>query len=159
MEDKFMSRPITTILCLFLVPILLVGCATKRQTGALIGATAGGALGELIDDDGEEGLIIGAVAGGLIGYAIGDYMERKDKRQMEYAFENTPANETHEWTNANTGREFAVTPRDSYRNDQGRPCREFVLEFETDEGDKTTQGVTCQQPNGEWKIVESEKKE
>lgn len=148
-----MNKSFVNITCLFLVFLLLLGCATRRQTGAVIGAAAGGALGELIDDEGEEGLIIGALAGGLLGYAIGDYMDRRDRRQLERTLEKTPDDRTRSWTNKSTGRDIAVTPTDTFTNEQGRPCRAFELEFETSETTKQADGVACQRPNGEWEIV------
>jgi outer membrane protein OmpA-like peptidoglycan-associated protein len=62
--------------------ILLVGpsCATKAQTGVLVGAAggavAGGAVGAAAGNT-VAGVIIGAAVGGAAGAIIGDYMDRQ----------------------------------------------------------------------------------
>jgi outer membrane protein OmpA-like peptidoglycan-associated protein len=69
-----------------LVP-LAAGCATKSQTGAIIGAGAGGAAGAVIGKatgSTVRGAIIGAVVGGAAGAIIGHQM---DKQAEELAYE------------------------------------------------------------------------
>jgi len=69
-----------------LVP-LAAGCATKAQTGAIIGAGAGGAAGAVIGKatgSTVRGAIIGAAVGGTAGAIIGDQM---DKQAKELAYE------------------------------------------------------------------------
>jgi len=69
-----------------LVP-LAAGCATKAQTGAIIGAGAGGAAGAVIGKatgSTVRGAIIGAAVGGAAGAIIGHEM---DKQAAELAYE------------------------------------------------------------------------
>jgi len=62
--------------------LLLLGCATKAQTGAVIGAgggaVVGGAIGKVAGST-AKGAIIGAVIGGAAGAIIGDQMDKQAK--------------------------------------------------------------------------------
>ena len=67
----------------FFVPagfLLLVGCATKTQTGAVVGtaggAVAGGVIGAVAGST-AKGAIIGAVIGGVAGTLIGVQMDKQ----------------------------------------------------------------------------------
>ncbi|MBA3035076.1 MAG: OmpA family protein [Desulfobacterium sp.] len=73
------------IIWLSIVVFALAGCATKTQTGALIGtgvgAAVGAGLGQAIGGDTKATLLgaaIGAAAGGLAGGAIGNYMDKQE---------------------------------------------------------------------------------
>ena len=62
--------------------ILLSGCETKAETGALVGAGGGALAGGLITGSAGGALIggaVGAAAGGLIGYAL----DRQDREIMQ----------------------------------------------------------------------------
>jgi len=68
-----------------ILAMALVGCATKTQTGALvgtgIGAAVGAGLGQAIGRNTSATLIgaaAGAAAGGLAGSAIGNYMDKQE---------------------------------------------------------------------------------
>jgi outer membrane protein OmpA-like peptidoglycan-associated protein len=68
-----------------IVAISLAGCATKTQTGALVGtgvgAAVGAGLGQAIGKSTSATLIgaaAGAAAGGLAGAAIGNYMDKQE---------------------------------------------------------------------------------
>lgn len=57
-----------------------VGCATRAQTGAVIGAGGGAVVGAVIGKAAGNtagGVIIGAAVGGAAGAIIGDYMDRQ----------------------------------------------------------------------------------
>ena len=81
-----MGRSLAVVLTVAaLVPA--AGCATKSQTGAIIGAGAGGAVGAVIGKatgSTVRGAIIGAAVGGVAGAVIGHQM---DKHAEELAFE------------------------------------------------------------------------
>ena len=62
--------------------LLLAGCATKSQTGAVIGAGGGAVVGGVIGKvagSTAKGAIIGAVVGGAAGAIIGAKMDRQAK--------------------------------------------------------------------------------
>jgi outer membrane protein OmpA-like peptidoglycan-associated protein len=73
-----------------IVALSLTGCATKTQTGALVGtgvgAAVGAGLGQAIGHSTSATLIgaaAGAVAGGLAGGAIGNYMDRQEEAMRQ----------------------------------------------------------------------------
>src|SRR5262245_12948079 len=80
-------------------------CATKRGTGAAVGAAGGGIFGAAVG--GTTGLVVGAAIGGLLGYTTGRAMEEDDRRRLAYALE---ADHEAQWTNANTGYRYDVEP-------------------------------------------------
>jgi outer membrane protein OmpA-like peptidoglycan-associated protein len=74
------TRFIATGLAAALAGTLLLGCANRAGTGALIGGGAGAALGGLIgkaSGNTAAGAIIGAAVGGTAGAAIGHYMDKQ----------------------------------------------------------------------------------
>ena len=74
-----MSAPRPIVSMAFL---LLAGCATKTQTGAVVGAAGGavvgGAIGKVAGST-AKGAIIGAVVGGAAGAIIGAQMDKQAK--------------------------------------------------------------------------------
>ena len=90
MHKPLIAMPLTAIL-------LLSACATndlgesrdmtKTETGAIIGAVSGAALGAIINHKNRgKGALIGAVGGGLAGTAVGYYMDKQAKdleRQLQ----------------------------------------------------------------------------
>src|SRR4026209_2817565 len=62
--------------------LLLAGCATKTQTGAVVGTAGGAVLGGVIGKvagSTAKGAIIGAVVGGAAGIIIGAQMDKQAK--------------------------------------------------------------------------------
>jgi uncharacterized protein YcfJ len=66
-----------------------IGCETKAQTGALVGAGGGallgGAIGSLSHSRAGAGAAIGAGVGALGGYVVGNEMDKKDKKNRDAA--------------------------------------------------------------------------
>ena len=71
-----------------LIAVTLAGCATDgplghRESGAMIGAAAGGVIGAIAyDRNRTKGALVGAVGGALAGGAVGRYMDDQ-KRDLE----------------------------------------------------------------------------
>jgi len=63
--------------------LLLTGCATKAENGALIGAGSGALLGQAIGGD-TGSTVIGAGIGAIAGAAIGGNEDRKDRERYRY---------------------------------------------------------------------------
>ncbi len=151
---------LTSLVSTGLLLFTLMGCGSKRKTGAVIGATTGAVAGEAVDDEGEEGAIIGAIAGGIAGYAIGDYMEASDQQQMVKTLKETPPGETRTWENRDTGRSFAMTPGRSYRTESERLCRDFTMKMIERGETKTFSKRGCRSaPSGSWRITNQQSKE
>jgi hypothetical protein len=74
-----MAKTLVTVLivaALGLGSVLLVGCESDAQTGALLGAGVGAGVGALAGGD-TEGALIGAAVGGGAGYMVGNEQDKK----------------------------------------------------------------------------------
>lgn len=81
-----MSSKIVTILivvCTGLGLVILAGCESDAQTGALIGTAAGAGIGQLAGGH-TESTLIGAAVGGGVGYILGNEQD-KQKADAEMA--------------------------------------------------------------------------
>ena len=74
-----MSRGIALFSCCAL--LVLAGCATSAQTGALGGAGAGALMGQLIGHS-TGATLIGSGIGLGLGYLIGNEMDKKKAQEM-----------------------------------------------------------------------------
>src|SRR4051812_42187091 len=67
------------------ISIATIGCATKGQTGALVGGATGAAVGGLIGSNSHaragEGMLIGGAVGALGGAVVGHEMDKADERE------------------------------------------------------------------------------
>lgn len=145
-RSKFIVIALTALLTL-----AVAGCATQRGTGAVAGGAIGAGIGTAIDGGGAEGAIIGGLLGVIIGSEIGRAMDERDRRRIHRSLEHSPSGRTTEWTNPDTGYNYAVTPREAYDGRGGRPCREFVLA--SDEYGNPVTGTACRRRDGSWEIV------
>jgi len=76
-----MSRNLVTILLAVIVCLGLIvvsGCESDAQTGALIGTAAGAGVGQAIGRD-TESTLIGAGVGAVGGYIVGNESDKKKK--------------------------------------------------------------------------------
>ncbi len=114
---------IVCVLAIFFASLLVSGCATKGQTGALTGAGAGALIGGLANMHGSWGAtaLIGAGIGAGVGYLIGNEEDKKDaqKRQAVREDEIRPLAGT-------TWKVISVTP------EQDKPYKSVVARFRTD---------------------------
>ncbi|HEV8605657.1 MAG TPA: glycine zipper domain-containing protein [Tepidisphaeraceae bacterium] len=66
-----------------------VGCESKAQTGALVGAGGGallgGAIGSMSHSRAGAGAAIGAGVGAIGGYVVGNEMDKKDQKKRDAA--------------------------------------------------------------------------
>jgi surface antigen len=126
--------------------VVSAGCATKRETGAAVGAVGGGTVGGLIG--GSTGALIGVALGGLAGYGVGRAMEEEDRKQVAYALER---NQSTSWTNPQTGYHYQVEPTRTVMQD-GHQCRQFRVLGEVDGKPEEVYGTACRQPDGAWEV-------
>jgi outer membrane protein OmpA-like peptidoglycan-associated protein len=75
-------RPILLVTVAASFAVASTGCAgmSKRDQGAIIGATAGGAIGGVVAGNTVKGVIIGAAVGGAAGAIIGHQMDQQAKK-------------------------------------------------------------------------------
>ncbi len=68
--------------------LAVTGCATKAQTGALVGSGVGAGAGYLIgkrSGHGGTGAAIGGLAGAGGGYMIGNELDKNDQAEIDQA--------------------------------------------------------------------------
>jgi surface antigen len=126
---------------------------TQEEQGVLIGAIAGGILGNQVGGGSGRALatMVGAVAGAMIGGNIGRHMDEQDQMKASLALENVRTGVPTTWVNPDTGYEYTMTPTSTYDSNSG-PCREYTMDATI--GGKTEQvyGTACRQADGSWKV-------
>lgn len=146
------------ITILVIMAVALAGCATRQESGALVGAVAGGILGNQIGKGTGRVLATaaGAVIGGIIGSEIGRSMDEADRRAaMEaeyYALEEEEIGSPRRWRNPRTGHHGEVVARREYTYN-GMECREYTHTIYIDGEPDILRGKACKQPDGTWKAV------
>lgn len=127
---------------------------SKEEQGVLIGAVAGGILGNQVGGGSGRVLatMVGAIAGGAIGGSVGRSMDEQDRARMAASLENVRTGVSTSWVNPDTGYEYQMTPTRTYEADN-QPCREYTMNAKI--GGKTEQvyGTACRQADGSWQIV------
>lgn len=127
----------------------------KRNTGVVLGAAAGAVAGQALG--GTVATIVGAVAGAYVGGEIGKSMDDRDRRAMQQstqqALSSSPAGKTSRWSNPDTGSSGSVTPQPSYKDQNGRLCREYQETVNAKGKTQTGYRTACQQADGSWRIV------
>ena len=138
---------------------LPIDIASGRCNREVIGQVLGGAAGAVIGSgvgDGDGRLIAvaaGTLAGVIIGGEIGRAMDRTDALCLDQSLEYAPDGSRIIWTD--NERQYAVTPKETYQDREGRYCREYTMDAQV--GDQTQQvyGTACRQPDGSWRMVKT----
>ena len=137
---------------------LVSGCATKMETGTLVGALTGGALAYGLGQDShnkELWTVLGIGLGAMVGSNIGQQLDERDRILMGQTFNHTmekaPINATGQWQNPDTGHGGSVTPTRTFETQTG-PCREFTQTVSIGGQMEQAYGTACRQADGSWKI-------
>ena len=137
---------------------LVSGCATKMETGTVVGALTGGALAYGLGQDSskkELWTVLGIGLGAMIGQNIGKQLDERDRILMGQTFNHTmekaPVNATGQWQNPDTGHGGSVTPTRTFETESG-PCREFTQTVSIGGQMEEAYGTACRQADGSWKI-------
>ena len=99
-----MKRHMVSVLGIGILSVMLVGCESMNDTGkgaavgGLLGATAGGIIGNQ-GGHGWEGALIGGASGAVLGGLVGNQM---DKHQMEVNPNHIPLTKIAEMANSGT---------------------------------------------------------
>lgn len=153
---------IKTVAVLLLGPGLLLGCGpdgpNKADTGMVVGAVAGGILGNQVGGGSGRVLatVAGAVVGGIVGSEIGRSMDKQDQmlaQEAEFAaLERGRSGQRTPWRNPDNGRYGEVTPGESYRRG-GDDCRDYTHTIYIDGRPRTMRGTACRNRDGTWRNV------
>ncbi|MCA1743696.1 MAG: glycine zipper 2TM domain-containing protein [Desulfovibrionales bacterium] len=139
----------------------LTGCAGNMNTagGAALGGIAGGIAGTQIGKGtGRTAAIIGGtLAGAALGGYVGSYLDRMDqmdRRNLNSTLETRPTGQTNQWNNPDTNTTYAVTPTNTYQQQEtNRYCREYSTEVIIEGNVERAYGTACRLGNGTWEIV------
>ena len=135
--------------------LALAGCqTTKEEQGRVLGAIAGGLLGNQVGGGSGRtaATIAGTILGGYIGGNIGRQMDDGDRYRAGAALESTPSYQTSSWENPDSGNRYSVTPTKTYYA-ESRPCREYTTDAWIDGQRETLYGTACRQSNGSWQVA------
>ena len=139
---------------------LISGCATKMETGTVVGALTGGALAYGLGQDSskkELWTVLGIGLGAMIGQNIGKQLDERDRILMGQTFNHTmekaPINATGQWQNPDTGHGGSVTPTRTFETETGTPCREFTQTIYVEGDYEQVDGKACRNSEGSWEVV------
>tara|TARA_B100000676_G_C17945589_1_gene769010 strand:+ start:24 stop:488 length:465 start_codon:yes stop_codon:yes gene_type:complete len=136
------------------------GAGQKQQAGTVIGAGLGALAGSQIGGGGAGTLAavaIGGLLGAWAGGSLGQSLDEADQVRHNQAYQQAqtaPLNQPVSWNNPNTGASGTVTAtRDGNNQSTGAYCREFEQTITVDGRTETRKGQACQQPDGSWKVL------
>lgn len=130
----------------------------KQDTGMVVGAAAGGILGNQVGRGSGKVLatVAGAVIGGIVGSEIGRSMDQQDRalaQQAEMnALERGRSGERTAWRNPDNGRYGDVVPGAPYRRG-AQDCRDYTHTVYMSGRPQTMRGTACRNPDGSWQNV------
>ncbi len=138
--------------------LVSTGCETtnKRDSGTVIGGLLGGILGHQVGDGGAGGTIIGALVGAAVGRMIGQYMDEADKKRLAETINEAPSGQTVTWHNADSNRDFAVTPTSDFYAKGDQQCRRFDQVVYVDGKREVMEGVACKSPGSDALAIEGQ---
>lgn len=140
-------------------------CGNGWGTGEVIGTLGGAALGGFIGSQIGSGtgravaIGIGVAGGGILGNRIGHSMDCANQRRavhdQQRALEQQPVGQTSQWSDPDSGYSGGTTPTNTWYNEQGRPCRDFVTTVYHNGQSERVDGTACRSNSGEWVTVQS----
>lgn len=136
------------------------GTGPRENTGTLLGALGGAAIGSAVAGGGTgsrvAGGVVGAALGGLIGNRIGAAMDDEDRRRayeaQMAALETGRSGAPVSWRNPDSGRYGTIVPGPAY-DQGGHNCRQFTHTIYIDGTPQTARGTACRNPDGSWTPV------
>ena len=134
----------------------LTACANNQEGGTLVGAVAGGVIGNQFGKGTGKVLatVAGAVVGGIVGSEIGKSMDQQDRmlaQQAEFAaLESGKAGVSTPWRNTENGRYGEVVPSKPYRRGPD-DCRDYTHTIYIDGRPQTMRGTACRNNDGTWR--------
>ena len=138
--------------------LALSACANKQEGGTVVGAVAGGLIGNQFGKGSGKVLatVAGAVVGGLVGSEIGKSMDKTDQllaQQAELAaLERGQSGQATPWRNPDNGRYGEVVPSKPYLRGQDN-CRDYTHTIYIDGRPQAMRGTACRNGDGTWRNV------
>ncbi len=145
---------------LIIVFSMSLAACTKEETGTLLGAIGGAAIGDALGGHGTGKVALiaaGTLAGAYIGREVGKSLDKADRQAMQektqYSLESTQSGATSNWHNPDSGNSGTITPQPAYTNKTDQYCREYQQTVTVGGKTETAYGTACRQPDGTWKIA------
>lgn len=157
---KIKSLAAAALLALFAAACSNNPYGEKQTIGGVGGAAIGGLLGSQFGSGAGQLAATGAgvLIGALVGSEIGRTMDEQDRMQANQAVNEAHSaqlGETIVWNNPDSGHSGTVTPVRDGNSTSGLYCREFQQTVTVSGRTETAYGTACRQPDGSWRIVES----
>ena len=156
-----MTKFFKTAALVLVMPIVLSACSgsfNKQDSGTVIGALAGGILGNQVGKGKGRVLatVAGAVVGGIVGSEIGKSLDANDRRAAAeaeyYALEKGQSGDGTPWRNPDSGRHGVIVPSAPYKlRDQN--CRNYTHTIYIDGEPQIMKGTACRSNDGTWQKV------
>jgi surface antigen len=155
------SRRLAFAVLVVTLPAMLTACAGpngKADSGLLVGAAAGGIVGNQIGRGKGNILatVAGAVVGGIVGSEIGRGLDQRDRDFAQKAelsaLERGRTGQRTEWRNPDNGRYGEVIPLEPYRRGS-QDCRDYTHKVFIDGRPQAMRGTACRNPDGTWTNV------
>lgn len=77
-------------------------------------------------------------------------MDSVDYTKRSQALQSSRTNDTTSWYNPNTDVTYALTPTDTYKNNQGQTCRKYTLVKSKSGVRRMSVEQACHSANGSW---------
>jgi surface antigen len=131
------------------------GLCNRQVLGGLLGAATGALIGSKVakGDDRQAAIIGGTIIGMIVGGSIGRSMDRVDQNCVGQTLEHARDGEAIMWNNQQADTRYQVTPTKTYRETDGRYCREYQTTSVIGGRAQQTYGTACRQPDGSWQLV------
>lgn len=146
------------IMAVLALPLGVMGCESKQDTGLAVGAVAGGLLGNTVGKGTGKVLatVGGAVIGGIVGSEIGRGLDQQDRMLAEQAemaaLEKGQSGVATPWRNPDSQRHGMVVPSKPYRIG-AQDCRDYSHTIYVSGQPQTMRGTACRNPDGTWRNV------
>lgn len=153
---------VKTAAVLLLGAASVAGCGpegpSKADTGLVVGAVAGGIIGNQVGRGSGKvvATAVGAVVGGIVGSEIGRSLDQRDRmlaQEAEFAaLERGRTGERTPWRNPDNGRYGDVVPGAPFTRGSAN-CRDYTHTIYIDGRPQTMRGTACRNPDGTWRNV------
>ncbi|MDE2117607.1 MAG: hypothetical protein KGJ19_03315 [Betaproteobacteria bacterium] len=131
------------------------GTCNREQIGQVLGGITGAAIGSTVGQGkGNTAAIIGgSIIGVIVGGSIGRSMDRVDQGCVGQILEHGPDGKRVEWTDRDGRTRYQVTPDKPFMDNQGRNCRKYLTNAETNGNFRKTYNTSCRDANGTWQLI------
>jgi len=129
----------------------------SETLGGVIGGILGGVAGTQFGKG--SGRVAATIGGTILGAVLGSHvarrMDEKDHQATNNVLERTRTGETRSWKNPDTGTQFSVTPKRTFKSADNRDCRDYSMWVFIDGYEEEVKGTACRTSSGKWVPVKS----